>query len=164
MNRTILVAAMLSVLLPGCFAGPPHVNGEKLGPGHCRQSGVVEISIQKFQRPPNATLTVKIQSLEQDTKDPNHEPIGTFIWLEIVGNDGSSNGYDGGHWAVPREHSWLGPNETATRIWELPDLPSTPWSRYAVSYHYHVGSRDHPTDLRCSLVGDNAPWAFETKP
>jgi hypothetical protein len=84
MNRNILVTTMLCVLLAGCFAPSPHVKGEKLGPGHCRQSGVVEISILKFQRPPNATLTIKIQSLEQDTNDPSHEHIGAFVWLGIL--------------------------------------------------------------------------------
>jgi hypothetical protein len=168
MNRTLLVTTTLCTLLAGCFAESPHVKGEKLGPGHCRQPGIAEISILKFKGPPNATITIQITNLYYDR-------VGGFAWMGIVGNDGMSNNYVGG-WDDNREHNWLEPNETSTLSGKIPDLnlsrrdsslssgfPTTPWTEVSVFYHYHVGSRDHPTNLECSLVGDNAPWAFETK-
>jgi hypothetical protein len=161
MNRNILVATTLCALIAGCIS--PYVKGEKLGPGHCRQSGVVEISIQNFQRSPNATLTIKIQSLEQKTKDSNYEPIGNFAWLGIVGNDGISKNYSESYWNDNREHNWLEPNETDAIYWKIPDFPNAPWREIQVSYVYSKGSRDYPTSMHCSLEGDNAPWAFETK-
>lgn len=157
MTPRITIIAMSCILLTGCLGvngGARHINGEDLGLGHCRHPGIAEISLMGIQEAPNATVTVEIMNLYRTE-------LSFFGWLGIVGQDGKSESFSEIYADDLGEYNRLEPGETATITWKIPDFPPTPWKRFSISYAY---SKDETAvNLRCSLVGDNAPWAFEAK-
>lgn len=158
MMRRALVAGLLCLTLAGCLVqGDRHqVNGEKLGPGHCRQAGIIEIAIQSFQGPPNATLTLDVRNLKDETLNG----IENFLRVKGAGTGNYQGFY--GKWST-HGGGWLRAHENATLVFQLTDVPEAPWKE--INLDYNQGGKDPvvtPSTLHCSLTGDNAPWAFAT--
>jgi hypothetical protein len=153
-----MVATVVAfVLLAGCLSfngGAYDVHGEKIGAGVCRQAGIVEISIEEFYALPNATISVRFHNQWKGNLG------GTLISIGITGNDGIEKVYNNANWEKPRVHDWLEAGENATVIWKIPNFPPAPWKQ--IVYPYAYGGKN-PTYLYCSLEGDNAPLAFETR-
>jgi hypothetical protein len=152
-------------MLSGCVfnGGTYQIVGEKLGPGHCRQAGIVEFSIKAFRGPPNATLSLEIRNLKTEILDG----IGGLAILD----DKKSNEVGYKYYQIYYGTSpltfrgRLAPGENVTVVYSLPSFPESPWRKMAIDYNQKgPGAPATPATQYCSLTGDNAPWAFETKP
>ncbi|MCA1812001.1 MAG: hypothetical protein LC623_08335 [Halobacteriales archaeon] len=161
-------AFALCLLLAGCAfnGGTNQIPGEKLGPGHCRQAGIVEFTIKAFHGPPNATLSIEIRNLKAEKLDRIENPgildekeseaAGYKIYQILSAGSDNNRGS-------------LGAGENMTITFLLPTFPTPPWKEIAFDYNEGGKGPDgrgwaHPNTLYCSLVGDNAPWAFEAGP
>lgn len=156
----VLVSMVVGLSLAGCMAseGPYFVWGDKISPGHCRQPGVVDVALVGFRPLPNATLLFSVQNLWS---------AGVSVQrFGIIGANGDEPSEPPQwRWERPREADWLKPGESATVLLDLQSLPDSPWQRIQFSYGYADEDGlpdDNPTNMQCSLKGDDAPWAFQT--
>lgn len=164
----LMASVVILAMLSGCwnlsFSGHEPLDGDHVGPGHCRHADVLDVRIVGFKGPQNATIAFRLENIRNKTHaDPR---VGGFRGFSLTGDDGKVADADWGFYLSnhSRAPNIYAAGENRTEAWNLSTIPKVPWREFSLAYVYTVDSgqaRDRPTSLRCSLVGDNAPWAFE---